>query len=81
GIVVNKNAIPYDELPPATASGVRIGTPALTSRGLESDEIRRVGELIARVLDAPDDDDIAAGAHAEVLELCDAFPAPGVPLA
>ena len=79
GIVVNKNAIPYDELPPATASGIRIGTPALTSRGLESAELRRVGELIARVLDAPEDDDVAAGARAEVLELCDAFPAPGVP--
>ena len=81
GIIVNKNAIPYDELPPATASGIRIGTPALTSRGLESDELRRVGELIARVLDAPEDAAIAEAARAEVLALCEAFPAPGVPAA
>ena len=81
GIIVNKNAIPYDELPPATASGIRIGTPALTSRGLESDELRRVGELIARVLDAPEDVAIAEAARAEVLALCETFPAPGVPAA
>ena len=81
GIIVNKNAIPYDELPPATASGIRIGTPALTSRGLESEELRRVGELIARVLDAPEDAVVAQTARAEVLALCEAFPAPGVPAA
>ena len=81
GIIVNKNAIPYDELPPATASGIRIGTPALTSRGLESEELRRVGALIARVLDAPEDAAVAEAARAEVLALCEAFPAPGVPAA
>ena len=81
GIVVNKNAIPYDELPPATASGIRIGTPALTSRGLESDDLHRVGALIARVLDAPDDAEVASAVRAEVLALCEAFPAPGVPAA
>ena len=48
GIIANKNAIPYDELPPATASGIRIGTPALTSRGLATSELRQVGELIVR---------------------------------
>ena len=79
GIVVNKNAIPYDELPPATASGIRVGTPALTSRGLETAEMRRVGELIARVLAAPADDAAASAARAEVRALCEAFPAPGVP--
>jgi glycine hydroxymethyltransferase len=81
GIIVNKNAIPYDELPPATASGIRIGTPALTSRGLETEELRRVGELIARVLDAPEDDAVADAARADVLAMCEAFPAPGVPAA
>ena len=79
GIVVNKNAIPYDELPPTVASGIRVGTPALTSRGLATAEMRRVGELIARVLDAPEDDAVAAEVRAEVLALCEAFPAPGVP--
>ena len=81
GIVVNKNAIPYDELPPTVASGIRVGTPALTSRGLATAELRRVGELIARILDAPEDDAVSAEAHTEVQALCEAFPAPGVPSA
>ena len=81
GIVVNKNAIPYDELPPTVASGIRVGTPALTSRGLATAELRRVGELIARILDAPEDDAVSAEVHTEVQALCEAFPAPGVPSA
>ncbi len=79
GIVVNKNAIPYDELPPATASGIRIGTPALTSRGLGTEELRRVGALIVEILDAPEDAAAAERVRGEVRALCDAFPAPGVP--
>ena len=81
GIIVNKNVIPYDELPPATASGIRIGTPALTSRGLGTEELRQVGELIVQILDAPEDAAVAASARADVLALCEAFPAPGVPAA
>ena len=79
GVIVNKNAIPYDELPPATASGIRVGTPALTSRGFAAADLRQVGELIARVLRAPDDAAAAAVARGEVRALCEAFPAPGVP--
>ena len=81
GIVVNKNAIPYDTLPPNVASGIRIGTPALTSRGLGPVEMRRVGELIVRVLDAPEDAEVTKQVAAAVRELCDAYPAPGVPTA
>jgi glycine hydroxymethyltransferase len=81
GIIVNKNAIPYDTLPPAVASGIRIGTPALTSRGLGPQELRQVGELIVRVLDAPEDADVRREVSAAVRELCDAHPAPGVPAA
>ena len=81
GIVVNKNAIPYDELPPAVASGIRIGTPALTSRGMGAQELRRVGELIVQALDAPQDAAVAKRVGAEVRELCEAHPAPGVPAA
>jgi glycine hydroxymethyltransferase len=81
GIIVNKNAIPYDTLPPAVASGIRIGTPALTSRGLAPQEMRQVGQLIVRVLDAPEDGDVRREVSAAVRELCDAHPAPGVPLA
>ena len=81
GIVVNKNAIPFDEQPPAIASGIRIGTPALTTRGLGAAEMRRVGELIVRVLEAPDDDAVARHVRDAVAELCAAYPAPGVPAA
>ena len=81
GIVVNKNAIPYDTLPPNVASGIRIGTPALTSRGLGPVEMRRVGELIVRVLDAPNDAEVTKQVAAAVRELCDGYPAPGVPAA
>ena len=50
GITVNKNAIPFDQNPPMVASGIRIGTPAITSRGMREPEMDVVGELIARAL-------------------------------
>ncbi len=81
GIVVNKNTIPFDDLPPATGSGIRMGTPALTSRGLDVAELRRVGELIAEVLVAPEDETVATRVRAEVEEICDRHPPPGVPAA
>ncbi|HJM89617.1 MAG TPA: serine hydroxymethyltransferase [Dehalococcoidia bacterium] len=81
GIVVNKNAIPFDELPPMTGSGIRFGTPAITSRGLGTSECHRVGEMIAEVLSAPEDEAVAERVKAEIRELCDRFPAPGVPTA
>jgi glycine hydroxymethyltransferase len=81
GIIVNKNAIPYDELPPAVASGVRMGTPALTSRGLGPAEMRQVGALIVQVLEAPSDEALAARVRDDVRTLCDAHPAPGLALA
>ena len=80
GIVVNKNAIPYDTLPPNVASGIRIGTPALTSRGMGPQELRNVGALIVRVLDAPDDVEVARQVASAVEALCERYPAPGVPL-
>ena len=55
GITVNKNAIPFDPLPPNTASGIRVGTPATTTRGFGTDEMRQVGELIVRTLRDRDD--------------------------
>ena len=55
GITVNKNAIPFDPLPPNTASGIRVGTPATTTRGFGTDEMRLVGELIVRTLRGRDD--------------------------
>ena len=53
GITVNKNAIPFDTLPPNTASGIRIGTPAATSRGFGPDEMRAVGRMIIEAISAP----------------------------
>src|SRR6478672_5054699 len=74
GITVNKNAIPFDQNPPMTASGIRIGTPAVTSRGLGEAEMDIVGELIVRALKTPDDDAALAMIRPEVERLCRKFP-------
>jgi len=78
GITVNKNTIPYDERPPAVASGLRIGTPAATSRGMGPAEMREIGGFISRVLDHPGDEGVAAAVRQEVRELTSRFPVPGV---
>ena len=74
GITVNKNAIPFDQNPPMTASGIRIGTPAITTRGLRETDMDSVGELIARALKTPDDDAALAMVREEVERLCRKFP-------
>jgi glycine hydroxymethyltransferase len=74
GITVNKNAVPGDPQKPWVTSGVRIGTPALTTRGMGEAEMRRIGELIAGVLERPADAAFAREASREVRELADAFP-------
>jgi glycine hydroxymethyltransferase len=74
GITVNKNAIPFDKNPPMVASGIRVGTPAVTSRGMREPEMDCVGELIARALGSPDDDQALAMVKAEVEKLCRKFP-------
>ena len=81
GITVNKNAIPFDPLPPNTASGIRVGTPATTTRGFGPHEMRRVGELIVRTLKGRDDDDALGAVRREVKEICARFPVPGLPKA
>ena len=78
GITVNKNAIPYDKTPPMTASGIRVGTPAVTTRGMREAEMERIGELIARSLNAKGDETVAQEISAEVLDLTRRFPVPGI---
>ncbi|MGH8326477.1 MAG: serine hydroxymethyltransferase [Steroidobacteraceae bacterium] len=73
-ITVNKNAVPNDPRPPAISSGLRIGTPASTTRGFEEREIVEVADLIADVLDASGADAAVARARGRALELCRAFP-------
>jgi glycine hydroxymethyltransferase len=74
GITVNKNAIPFDQNPPMVASGIRVGTPAVTSRGMREAEMDSVGEYIARVLASPDDEAVLGRVKAEVEALCRKFP-------
>ena len=77
-IVVNRNAIPYDPQPPRTASGVRLGTAAIASRGFGQDDARRVGELILRVLEDVDAAATQARVRQDVLAMTANFPVPGV---
>jgi glycine hydroxymethyltransferase len=74
GITVNKNMIPWDPEKPMTTSGVRIGTPALTTRGMGAREMTIVAALIGRVLDAPADEKVLAKVRGEVKDLCKQFP-------
>jgi glycine hydroxymethyltransferase len=74
GITVNKNTVPRETQSPFVTSGVRIGTPAVTTRGMREDEMRKIAELIDRVLQAPDDQSVIDGVLAEVRQLTAAFP-------
>jgi glycine hydroxymethyltransferase len=74
GITVNKNAIPFDTNPPMKPSGVRIGSPALTTRGMKEDEMRQVGRWIAEALLQRTDAAVLTRIRKEVLDLCEAFP-------
>jgi glycine hydroxymethyltransferase len=74
GITVNKNAIPFDQNPPMIASGIRVGTPAVTTRGLGEAEMDTIAALMARVLATPDDEAVSRAVLADVRELCRKFP-------
>lgn len=77
-IVANKNAIPYDPLPPRTASGLRLGAPAITSRGMDEGDTREVARLIVRALGSIGDDAALAAIGDEVRQLSNRFPVPGL---
>lgn len=74
GITMNKNTVPGETRSPFVTSGLRIGTPALTSRGMGESEMHRIGEWVARVLAAPDDETLIARTRREVEELAAGFP-------
>jgi glycine hydroxymethyltransferase len=74
GITVNKNAIPFDQNPPMVASGIRVGTPAVTTRGMKEADMDTVGALILRALDAHADDVTLSAIKREVESLCERFP-------
>jgi glycine hydroxymethyltransferase len=78
GITVNKNAIPFDKNPPNIASGIRVGTPATTSRGFREPEMRLIGETIVSAIVTRDDPSEQAKLAAQVHELCSRFPVPGL---
>jgi glycine hydroxymethyltransferase len=74
GITVNKNAIPFDQNPPMVASGVRLGTPAVTTRGMGEAEMDSIADYITRALASPEDDSVLASIKSEVEGLCRKFP-------
>jgi len=78
GIIANKNAIPFDPLPPRVTSGVRLGTPALTSRGMDAGDMNAVAGFILEALDAAGNDGVAASIRRRVLDFASKFPVPGI---
>jgi glycine hydroxymethyltransferase len=78
GITVNKNAIPFDKNPPNIASGIRVGTPATTSRGFREPEMRLIGEAIVSAIATRDDPTEQTKLAAQIHDLCSRFPVPGL---
>lgn len=74
GITANKNMVPFDDKSPFVTSGLRLGTPAMTTRGFGTEEFARVGEMIDRVLQEPENEDVRTAVEREVNALCDQFP-------
>jgi glycine hydroxymethyltransferase len=79
GIVVNRNTVPFSKgNSPRVTGGIRLGTPAVTSRGFSTEEIKTIVRWITRIIEHIDDDVVAEAVHQEVLALCQHFPVPGI---
>ena len=78
GISVNRNAIPFDPKPPVLTSGIRLGTPAVTTRGFGTEEMKRIASFIARVLSSSGDKGAQEQVRQEIREMCQQFPIPGL---
>ncbi len=78
GILVNRNAIPFDTRPPQISSGIRLGTPALTTRGFGPQEMKTIASLIIKVLSHPEDKKIQKEIAEQVVSICHRFPTPGI---
>ncbi len=76
GLVANKNVIPFDPRPPMQTSGLRFGTPAVTTRGMKQPEMKQIGQWIDEILTNHDDESIIERIGSKVLEMCEAFPVP-----
>lgn len=76
GITLNKNMIADDSRPPMDPSGIRLGTPAITTRGFEENESKQIAEIIVEVLKNPEDGEVLEKAKKQVLELIERFPVP-----
>ena len=74
GIILNRNTVPFDKLSPFVTSGIRLGSAALTTRGMKESEMKHISSLMMKVLNNPNDSDIKLGVRKEVEELCDRFP-------
>ena len=77
GIVANRDPIPFDPLPPRKTSGIRFGTPALTTRGMGKEEMKQVAQMIVRILKDPKHEAVLYEVKNDVLDLCSRFPIPG----
>ena len=73
-ITLNKNMVPFDDKSPFVTSGIRIGTPAMTTRGLGADDFKHIARLIDKVITAPEDEDVIYNASQQVQELCGKYP-------
>ncbi len=74
GITVNKNTVPFDDRKPFIASGIRIGTPAVTTRGMGAEEMKQIGDMFARVIEGRNDETVMPAVREEVRALCERFP-------